>query len=113
MLPQLHVRQLPEFIGARPAGERVLLLDVREPWEVAHAPLHVAGTDALHIPLGQLPGRLDEVPDSQPVVCICHHGVRSLQAVAFLVRHGHPDVYNLAGGTDAWSMEVDPRVPRY
>jgi rhodanese-related sulfurtransferase len=39
--------------------------------------------------------------DSQPIVCICHHGVRSLQVVAFLERNGYPSVYNLAGGIDA------------
>ncbi|HEX7441134.1 MAG TPA: rhodanese-like domain-containing protein, partial [Caldimonas sp.] len=46
-------------------------------------------------------------------VCICHHGARSAQVVAFLERQGFESVYNLAGGIDAWSLQVDPEVPRY
>jgi rhodanese-related sulfurtransferase len=110
---ELHVRDLVPFVQARPAGARALLLDVREPWEVALAPLQVAGAQALHVPLGRLPAKLDDLSRTQPIVCICHHGVRSRQAVAFLVHAGFESVYNLAGGVDAWSMEVDPAVPRY
>jgi len=95
------------------AGTRTLLLDVREPWELALAALQLPGTTTLNIPMSQLPQRLDELDLSQPVVCICHHGVRSRQVVAFLERHGHESVYNLAGGIDAWSATVDPGVPRY
>ena len=54
-----------------------------------------------------------ELDPAQPVVCICHHGVRSAQVVAFLQRHGHAQAYNLAGGVDAWSTQVDHAVPRY
>ena len=57
--------------------------------------------------------RLAELDPAQPVVCICHHGARSAQVVAFLERQGFAAVYNLAGGVDAWSGEVDPAVPRY
>jgi rhodanese-related sulfurtransferase len=63
--------------------------------------------------MASIPQRLDELPRTQPVVCICHHGVRSAQVVAFLMRHGWTDVYNLAGGIEAWSTQVDARVPRY
>ena len=48
-----------------------------------------------------------------PIACICHHGARSAQVVAFLLQQGFDDVYNLAGGIDAWSTQVDPAVPRY
>jgi rhodanese-related sulfurtransferase len=60
-----------------------------------------------------VPQRLDELAEVQPIVCICHHGMRSAQVVAFLQRQGHAQVYNLAGGVDAWSAQVDPAVPRY
>jgi rhodanese-related sulfurtransferase len=63
--------------------------------------------------MGEIPARLAELPETQPIVCICHHGVRSLQVVAFLERNGYPSVYNLAGGIDAWSARIDPGVPRY
>lgn len=89
------------------------LLDVREDWEVAVASIRIDGWPALHIPMQQVPGRLSEIDRSRPVVCICHHGVRSSQVVAFLERYGFDAVYNLAGGIDAWSVQADPRVPRY
>ena len=98
-------------------GESPLLLDVREPWEFALAAIHVDGLRTLHIPMNEIPGRLDEINaargDAQPVVCICHHGMRSAQVVAFLERQGVEGLYNLAGGVDAWSAQVDAAVPRY
>ena len=86
---------------------------MREPWECALAAIRVDGLAALEIPIGSVPARLHELDPAQPVVCICHHGVRSAQVVAFLERQGFDAVYNLAGGIDAWSDEVDARVPRY
>ncbi|HET7794940.1 MAG TPA: rhodanese-like domain-containing protein, partial [Rhizobacter sp.] len=50
---------------------------------------------------------------SQPILGLCHHGVRSLQVVAFLARQGYEHVYNIAGGIDAWAHEVDASVPTY
>ena len=108
-MKQLAVQDLQAHCRATPT----LLLDVREPWEVETAALRLPGVPFKHIPLGRIPERLDELDPSQPVVCICHHGVRSLQVVAFLERHGYESVYNLAGGIDAWSTQVDPGVPRY
>lgn len=98
-------------------AESPLLLDVREPWEFALAAIQVDGLRTVHVPMNEIPGRLDELDDSrtraQPVVCICHHGMRSAQVVAFLERQGFEAVYNLAGGIDAWSEQVDAGVPRY
>lgn len=108
------LRQLPapeahaHLMGEAPP----LLLDVREPWEAQTARISVPGEQRL-IPMGQLPARLDELDPAQSVVVYCHHGMRSLQVVAFLERQGFESVYNLAGGIDAWSVEVDPQVPRY
>ncbi|MGN6388239.1 MAG: rhodanese-like domain-containing protein [Burkholderiaceae bacterium] len=94
---------------ADPAQPRPLLLDVRQPWEyqTCHLP------DATLVPLAALPQALAGLDPAQPVVCICHHGMRSLQAAAFLERQGFADVANLTGGIDAWSIQVDPGVPRY
>jgi rhodanese-related sulfurtransferase len=91
----------------------LLLLDVREPWEVAIAAIELPGAITRCMPLGELPARLGELDPAQPVVCICHHGVRSAQVVAFLERRGFGSAYNLAGGIDAWSRQVDPAVARY
>lgn len=109
MLPQLA----PAELAARAAAEGFVLLDVREPWEVQTARVALPGVDGLHIPMHLVPMRLADIPRSQPVACICHHGARSAQVVAFLLRQGYADVYNLAGGIDAWSTHVDPGVPRY
>jgi rhodanese-related sulfurtransferase len=104
----------PDLLDRHAAGmPATLLLDVREPWEFALASIHLDGWQTLTMPMNEVPGRLGELDPAQPVVCICHHGVRSAQVVAFLERQGFDIVYNLAGGIDAWSCQVDARVPRY
>ena len=111
-MKQLDGRQLLAMQGEAP-----LLLDVREPWELQTASVAPAGFTLVAIPMNEIPGRLAELDDAgaraQPVVCICHHGMRSAQVVAFLERQGYDDVYNLAGGVDAWAAQVDASVPRY
>ena len=113
-MQSLSVDQLRAFVATSAATRpRALLLDVREPWEVQLACIDLPGVDTLHIPMNDIPERLHEIDPAQPVVCICHHGVRSAQVVAFLLQRGHPRVYNLAGGLDAWSAQVDPAIARY
>jgi rhodanese-related sulfurtransferase len=85
-----------------------VLLDVREPSEVATAA--VAG--AVHIPMGTVPVRLEEVPSDRRVLCLCHHGTRSAQVATYLAAQGI-DAVNVAGGIDRWSTTVDPSIPRY
>jgi len=105
---QIH----PEAVAkALAAGEPIYLLDVREPWEHVQARL----TDSMLIPLGELPQRIAEVepPAGAPVVVYCHHGIRSLSGAAILEANGFPEAYSLAGGIDAWSTLIDPKVPRY
>jgi len=99
------------FCELWPEDERaqVQLIDVREPAELAIATL----TDAVHIPMLQIPRRLGELDPQRPVVVMCHSGGRSRQVAAFLLANGFERVYNLAGGIDAWSTDVDPAVPRY
>lgn len=111
-LPQVPVGALAELVESL-APDQPVLLDVREAWELATARLELPGTRLLHIPMMTLPARLHELDRSQPILALCHHGARSMQCVAFLARQGYEAVYNIAGGIDAWSREVDPRVPRY
>jgi len=94
-------------------GEPLVLLDVREPWEVAVAAIDLPGATTRLMPMRDVPSRLGELDPAQPVVCFCHHGARSAQVVAFLERAGFASPYNLAGGIDAWSRDVDPGVARY
>lgn len=91
------------------AGESIALLDVREAFE---RELAVLPRD-LWIPLRDLPRRAGEVPADRPVVVYCHVGGRSARAVEYLRRSGRPRAFNLAGGIDAWSEQVDPSVARY
>lgn len=87
----------------------VALLDVREPWEFEVC--RIEGSRL--IPLSQLPARLNELDPARPTVVICHHGVRSLRAGAFLEHCGFEDVVNLSGGIDAWAKTVDPGMAVY
>lgn len=111
-MKSLSGRELIAMSGAANAP-RPLLLDVREPWEFALAAIRIEGLQTLPMPMNTVPGRLAELDPAQPVVCICHHGARSAQVVAFLERQGFDAVYNLAGGVDAWSQQVDAAVARY
>lgn len=108
---QIAVEELRPLCAAH--APQVLLLDVREPWETAKAPLEIDGVPTLCIPMREIPQRLAELDRSRLIVCLCHHGVRSLQVVAFLSQQGYESVYNLAGGIDAWSLRVAPQVARY
>jgi rhodanese-related sulfurtransferase len=86
-----------------------LLLDVRGDDEFSYAA--IAGS--VHIPLPELPRRVDELNPARPIAVLCHHGMRSEMAARWLEQNGFTDVSNVAGGIDAWSMHVDPAVPRY
>ena len=112
-MQQLDVTALHAFVAQQGTNPPVLLLDVREPWETALGTLAVPGAQTLLWPMNTVPDRLGELDPLQPIVCICHHGMRSAQVVAFLSRRGFDAVYNLVGGTDAWSAHVDPQLPRY
>jgi rhodanese-related sulfurtransferase len=89
--------------------DTVVLLDVREPFERQFASID----PSLHIPMNDVPHRLREIPKDRQVVVYCHSGARSMMVASFLDTQGFPSVANLSGGIDAWSVRVDPRVPRY
>jgi rhodanese-related sulfurtransferase len=105
---QISVVELAAWLAdpQRPAPQ---LLDVREPWEVAVCAL----PGAVPIPMGQVPARAAELDPDRPVVCYCHHGMRSLQVAHFLARRGFDTAINLTGGIDAWAREVDPSCSTY
>lgn len=109
------MQELPptELAALLQRGAAPLLLDVREPWEVALAAIRLDGLERRDIPMGQIVQRLGELDPQRPVVCLCHHGARSAQVAHFLSSRGFAEVWNLSGGIDAWSEQVDPGVPRY
>jgi rhodanese-related sulfurtransferase len=90
-------------------GDTLLLVDVREPWE--HELCHIEG--AKLVPLGSLAASLSSLLGAEEVICYCHHGLRSLDAAAWLRFQGVQKAKSLAGGIERWSIEVDPKVPRY
>lgn len=98
-------------------GEPLALLDVREPFERAFCAIEAPpGVTDLHVPVGLVPSRLDAIrsaAEGRTMVVYCHHGVRSRMVADWLLRQGANPMLSLAGGIDAWSAEVDPRVPRY
>jgi rhodanese-related sulfurtransferase len=103
--------ELASWLGqsSEPARALPLLLDVREPWEfeACHLP------ESRLIPMREIPARAAELDASRPIVCICHHGSRSMQVARFLEAQGITQVFNLTGGVERWSHEVDPSFPRY
>lgn len=90
-------------------GNSASVVDVREPWETEIA--MIAGAEL--IPLGEFAARAKSLPRDKPILIHCHHGNRSMQATQWLRRNGYDKVSNVAGGIDAWSLEIDPSVPRY
>jgi adenylyltransferase/sulfurtransferase len=100
-----------ELAALRASGEEHLLLDVRRPDEWAAARIEGARL----IPLDQLEARLAELAEwkDRRVIAHCHHGARSARACEILAAAGFTDLTNLVGGIDAWSLTVDPGVPRY
>ena len=110
---EVSVRELSaaELRALQARGEPLLLLDVRQPEEWQRARIEGARL----LPLGELESRLPELSDwkERRVIAHCHHGGRSAAACKILLAAGFTDVSNLVGGIDAWSLTVDPSVPRY
>ena len=94
-----------------------VLLDVREPWEVQTASVKVDGFTLLCISMADIPARMaqlqEELPADQPIACLCHHGMRSLQVANYLEKNGFTQVVNIHGGINAWSQQRDTSVPLY
>jgi rhodanese-related sulfurtransferase len=118
MIAQLTPADFPAWRHSATADHSLpVVLDVREPWELQTASVRADGFTLLHIPMRDVPAQLAELqqahgPD-QPIACLCHHGMRSLQVATYLAQNGFTQVVNLQGGIDAWSQQVDPSVPAY
>lgn len=106
MVEPLTPAQLRERMEA---GEDIVLLDVREHEEVAICQIE----GSTHIPMGELSARLDELDPDQPIVCICHHGIRSANVAMALEQRDFDHLFNLTGGVERWAREVDPKMRRY
>jgi rhodanese-related sulfurtransferase len=98
-------------------GQRPMVLDVREAWELQTSalpqPAEADGYQVVHMPMRTVPARYLELDKAHPIACLCHHGARSMQVAHFLEQNGFSNVANVQGGINAWSMEHDPSVPLY
>jgi len=105
-MKQLEAQQLHQRLQQE---NPPLLLDVREDWEYTIASIE----GARHIPMNEIPERIDELEPERETVVICHHGMRSEQVARYLEQNGFIDVSNLSSGIDGWAREVDSSVPVY
>jgi rhodanese-related sulfurtransferase len=103
---EMTPREVKELLAR---DNKVLFVDVREQWEYEAA--HIEGS--VLIPLREIPGNLQRIENAEEVVIFCHHGMRSLDAAAWLRSQGVEDARSMAGGIDRWSVEIDPTIPRY
>jgi rhodanese-related sulfurtransferase len=103
--PTEFAARWPDYASAA----SVVLLDVREHDELAVA----AVPGALHIPMREVPARLAELDADKPLVVMCHSGGRSRRVAEYLAANGFTTVFNLKGGIDSWSTQLDSQIPRY
>ena len=90
-------------------GSDVVVLDVREQWELDTASM----AHHKHIPMNEIPARYSQLEQEKHMVVVCHHGVRSMNVTMWLRRQGFEKVQSLAGGIDRWARQIDPTVPVY
>jgi rhodanese-related sulfurtransferase len=103
---EIAPREVQELLAR---DNKVLFVDVREQWEYDIA--HLDGS--VLIPLGEIPGNLQRIENSDQIVIFCHHGMRSLDAAAWLRSQGVEGARSMTGGIERWSTEIDRTVPRY
>ena len=103
---QISAEELAERLRA---GDQIPLIDVRsrEEWEAVHIDGATFFTQEL------MQEMISEWPKDREIVFVCHHGVRSLDAASYFAGHGFEHVRSMTGGIDAWSVKVDPELPRY
>ena len=120
MIPQLSPSNFFAWCDDAHANSPAALpvvLDVREAWELQTASVKPDGFTLLHIAMRDVPTRLAELQQAhgsgQPIACLCHHGMRSLQVANFLAQSGFTQVVNLQGGIAAWSRQLDQSIAQY
>jgi adenylyltransferase/sulfurtransferase len=104
-IPQMSVHELKQRLDA---GEDLMVLDVREPFEY-----QIANINGTLIPMNEVPQRLAEIDRNHEIVVQCRSGGRSQRVAEFLANQGYPNVRNLAGGILAWADQIDPSITKY
>ena len=90
-------------------GDKLTFVDVREQWEYDLCRIEGAKL----VPLGSLAASVDTLLGADEVICYCHHGMRSLDAAAWLRFQGVEKAKSMSGGIEQWSVDIDPEIPRY
>lgn len=103
---EITPREVKELLAR---GDGFLLVDVREIWE--HDTSRIEG--ATLIPMREIAANVARLEDAGAIVLFCHHGMRSLDAAAWLRSQGVEGARSMSGGIDRWAIEIDPSVPRY
>ncbi|RMG95315.1 MAG: rhodanese-related sulfurtransferase [Chloroflexi bacterium] len=113
-MPEISVQEVAQKLAR---GDQFYLIDVREPAELLYATL---GDEPLLVPMSLLAEQgIAALPEvvrqnkTAEIVVFCHHGVRSAQVVAWMQHHGWQNVFSMAGGIDAYAVQVDPKIGRY
>jgi rhodanese-related sulfurtransferase len=107
-MQNLTVTELAQWL-ADPSRNSPIMLDVREPWE--HETCLIPGS--ARMPMNAVPMRFQELEPDAVIVCVCHHGGRSMQVAHFLERNGFNQIINLTGGVHAWALQIDTTMPTY
>ena len=108
--PLANIEVTPRQVSERlERGDKILFVDVREKWEYETS--HIEG--AVLIPLREIPENLQRLAGAREIVFFCHHGIRSLDAAAWVRSQGIEGAQSMSGGIERWTTEVDPLVPRY
>jgi rhodanese-related sulfurtransferase len=103
---EISPREVKDLLERKPEA---LFVDVREQWEYDAA--HIEGS--VLIPMSEIPSNLARLERAEDIVLFCHHGIRSLDAAAWLRTQGIEGARSMAGGIDRWSHEIDSTVGRY
>jgi adenylyltransferase/sulfurtransferase len=99
----------PEAAKLKEADPNIVFLDVREDHELEICRIE----GALDIPMAQISTQMELLPRVQQIIVCCHLGMRSMHVIDFLTAHGWLNLFNLAGGIHAWSLEIDPDMAQY
>ncbi len=105
MLKDLNPKEFQDNL----ISHRHTLIDVREKWELDICKIE----GAINLPMSSIMETFSELDPESSYSLYCHHGMRSMQVANFLLSNGFKSLFNLKGGIDAWSREVDASVDRY
>ena len=103
---QLTVQQVSERLKA-PNPPKLLDTRSQAEYEIVHLPDSILATDEV------VNEALQSWDKNAEIICVCHHGIRSLNAAQFLRKQGFTNVRSMSGGLDAWSQQIDAKLPRY